>query len=175
MRPRIRPTFRLELTDKSCWLEALALQLEKDNAPVVGMCFRRHAVIQVPKPARHFWSPNLNIEIRTEEEGQIFLHGRFGPQPNIWTGFMALYGVLILVALIGAVLGFSQLGLGSMPWGLMLVPACLGMGAFVYGAGFIGQGLSAEQMYEMRSFVDDVLEDCISSEDSKGDVEPDTE
>lgn len=128
------------------------------------MCFRRHATIQIPQPARHFWSPVLNIEIR-EEEDETSLHGRFSPEPNIWTGFMAIYGVLVLIALIGAVVGLSQLSLGGSAWGLMLVPATAVMGAFIYGAAFIGQGLSAEQMYEMRSFVDDVIESCDSCED----------
>ncbi|MBL4634429.1 MAG: hypothetical protein JKY56_11185 [Kofleriaceae bacterium] len=159
MRPRIRPTFSIDIADKTNWLACLKEELTAKDAPCTGVCFRRHAKRQVPKFARHFWSPVLNIEIR-EEEGESSLHGRFSPEPNIWTGFMAMYGVLVMVALVGSVVGLSQLSLGSLPWGLYLVPASLIMGAFIYGAAFIGQGLSAEQMYEMRSFVDDVVKAC---------------
>ena len=42
--------------------------------------------------------------------------------------------------------------------GRSFVPGAAVIGGFVYGAAFIGQGLGAEQMYELRAVVDRVAE-----------------
>lgn len=47
---------------------------------------------------------------------------------------------------------------GESPWALAGVPAALALVGFTYGAAFIGQGLGAEEMYRLRSFVDDCVE-----------------
>jgi hypothetical protein len=152
----MRPRFAVELPEGEQFLDTLREHLKAEDAPCNGQVFRRHAMLQMPKRARHLWSPHLNLEVREYDEKHT-LHGRFSPHPDVWTGFMAIYGVLLMIALGGLVLGLAQVTLGSGPWGLTLTPAALAMGAFVYGAAFIGQGMSAGQMYELRSFVDDVV------------------
>jgi hypothetical protein len=149
----MRPTFEVEIEDSARWLGQLREGLAAADAPCTGQVFRHHAVLQVPEGSRHLWSPHLNLELR-EEEGVATLHGRFSPHPNVWTAFMAIYGVLLLVALAGLVVGLSQLTLSASPWGLLVTPAAVVMAGFVYGAVFIGQGLGAEQMYELRSFAE---------------------
>jgi len=51
----------------------------------------------------------------------------------------------------------SQSTLGMPAWGFLGVPVALALAAFTYGAAFIGQGLGAEEMYVLRSFVDEAL------------------
>ena len=70
---------------------------------------------------------------------------------------MTVYGTLIFVALVGIAYGWSQVMLDRTPWALSLVPGAAVIGGFVYGAAFIGQGLGAEQMYELRAFIDGVV------------------
>ncbi len=157
----MRPLFDVDVPSASLILLSLQRQLLRGTPVCQGQVFRKHAVLQVRESARHLWSPYLNIEIR-EEEDAVRLHGRFSPHPNVWTAFMAIYGLLLMIGLGGLVLGLAQMSLGSAPWGWALMPAAMVMAAFVYGAVFIGQGMSAEQMYEMRSFLDTAVMECAS-------------
>ena len=47
------------------------------------------------------------------------------------------------------------------PWGFSVFPASLGLIAFTYGAAVIGQGLTADEMYELRAFVDRAVENSL--------------
>ena len=91
-------------------------------------------------------------------DGERTLLGRFAPHPNVWTGFMAGYGVLSMVALLSIVYAYVQWSLGHAPWAALGFPAALALMGFEYGAAFIGQGLGAEQMYTLRRLLDEVLE-----------------
>ena len=98
---------------------------------------------------------------------EVVLHGRFSPRPNVWTGFMAVYGVLSLVGLGGVMLGWAQTTVDEYPWGFWLGPAALALIAFVYGAAVIGQGLTQDEMYLLRNFVDRMV-----AGDERDDDEP---
>jgi hypothetical protein len=43
---------------------------------------------------------------------------------------------------------------GGPIWMIWAAPASVVLIAFIYGAAFIGQGLSAEEMFELRAFVE---------------------
>jgi len=162
-RPRMRPTFDLRHPSPEAILERLR-PLADAHPTLSGVFFRRHAVLRVREEARHFWSPQLDLEVRRpepdEDDEAPRLHGRFSPHPHVWTLFMAIYGVLGLLGLAGLIGGLSQWTLGMTPWALLGVPAALALGGFVYGATFIGQGLGAEEMYALRSLLDDAAEEA---------------
>ena len=134
-------------------LDRLREKLSAEDAVCVGRVFRKHAVLEMPESERHLWSPQLHLRI-DDGEDTPFLAARFSPRPNVWTFFMAIYGVLFMIGLFGCVVGMSQWSLGRTPWAFAILPASLAMGAFVYGAAFVGQGMSAEQMYELRAFAE---------------------
>ena len=111
------------------------------------------------KDRAHFWSPNLSLEI-IDETGATSerLRGRFGPDQSVWMLFILIYAILGMVGVLALMFGTSQWLINESPWALLAVPACVALAAFVYGAAFIGQGLGAEQMYTLRSFVDDAID-----------------
>jgi hypothetical protein len=82
----------------------------------------------------------------------------FAPEPNVWILFMGLYGILGMGALGGVMYGLSEVLVGQRPYGLAVGAAFVALMGFTYGAAFIGQGLGAEEMYRLRSFVDDCVE-----------------
>lgn len=129
-------------------------ELLAEEERVEGTVFKRHAVLEVGKDQQHFWSPHLYLEAREDEDAPSALHGRFAPHPHVWGMFMAVYGVLLMGGIAGLVWGIAQSMLGEAPWGFAFFPAALALIGFVYGATLIGQGLGAEQMYELRAFVD---------------------
>jgi len=157
----MRPRFELQLpVERSTWLEALREVLEEQRGVCSGQVFRKHAVIEMRGRERSFWSPYLNLEVEDEPGGSA-IHGRFSPHPHVWTLFMAIYVLLVIVGLGGAVYGFVQMTLGRVPYAFLLIPGAIVLFGLVYGATLIGQGLGAEQMYLMRSLVDRASEDAI--------------
>ena len=154
IRPRMRPSVEIPRTvDGSRTFARLENRLARSGARVVGQVVGRHAYLQCPPERQSLLSPHLNLDLR-ERDGRVVLCGRFSPRPNVWTGFMALYGVLGLVGVGGLMLGWAQLSVKEYPWGFWLAPTSAALIAFVYGAAVIGQGLTQDEMYLLRNFVD---------------------
>jgi len=154
MLPSMRPDFTVPLTvDGDIVLRTLQERLARPESPFEGQVLGDHANLRLPEDRRTMLSPYLEIEMLEEENGGLALHGRFSPQPNVWTGFMALFGTIAMLGLAGVIYGIAQLMLGGSWLWLLAGPAAVGLIAFVHGAAFIGQGLSAEEMFELRDFV----------------------
>jgi hypothetical protein len=157
LRPRMRPFFEIPMkADGSRTMARISARLAADGGRVRGQVLGGHAYLQLPSDRQTLLSPHLNLELRTGD-GRTFLHGRFSPRPNVWTGFMALYGVLSLIGLGGLMFGWAQTTVDEYPWGFWLVPGALALIAFVYGAAVIGQGLTQDEMYVLRNFVDHMV------------------
>ncbi|MEZ4324967.1 MAG: hypothetical protein R3B40_07130 [Polyangiales bacterium] len=160
--PRMRPTFELPLgvrgPSQDAVLDGLRVVMSRDPAGIGGVVFRRTAVLWLTRERRRFYSPCLHVHFGSRPDGERTLLGRFAPHPNVWTGFMAGYGVLSMVALLSIVYAYVQWSLGHTPWAALGFPAALALMGFEYGAAFIGQGLGAEQMYTLRRLLDEVLE-----------------
>lgn len=153
-KPRMRPVFTIALTPPGTdVMRTLDATLQSGTSGLVGQVLPRHAVLQLPPERRSILSPFLNLELVDDDDGAV-LKGRFSPHPNVWTGFMAIYGLLTMVGLACAMYGLSQWWLGHRAWTLLGVPGSLGAMAFVYGAAVIGQGLAADEMYDLRALVD---------------------
>jgi len=157
IRPRMRPTFEIPMkVDGTRTMARIKARLERGGGRVTGQVVGGHAYLQVPAEHQSLLSPHLNLQL-LERGGRIVLHGRFGPRPNVWTGFMGLYGVLVLAGIGGAMLGWAQTTVDEYPWGFWLAPAAAALIAFVYGAAVIGQGLTQDEMYLLRNFVDHMV------------------
>lgn len=158
-RPRMRPRFELELDVPAASVFAeLERQLAREGAVAAGAVLPRHVELRVAKDRAHFWSPNLSLELVDEREPLARLCGRFGPDQGVWMLFMMLYAILGMVGVLALMFGTSQWLVHEPPLAFLGVPACIALAAFVYGAAFIGQGLGAEQMYTLRSFVDQAID-----------------
>ena len=116
-----------------------------------------------PEERRSLLSPHLELELREGEEG-IVLHGRFSPRPNVWTGFMALFFFLGMLGLCGLIYGLAQLMLAGPIWTMWSAPVSLALIAFIYGAAFIGQGLSTDEMFEIRAFIECTVREVCDNE-----------
>ena len=86
---------------------------------------------------------------------------QFGRMDVVLTIETAVLSAICAIAAIGAgCYGGAQLILGEAPWAFWGVPVAVVLAGFVYGAAFIGQGLGAEDMYELRSVVDRIADGC---------------
>lgn len=161
---RLRPEFSLDLAvDGARVLARIAERLADPDVDLVGQVVRGHAMLHLPDARSTLLSPILNLET-IETDGASRLKGSFHPHPNVWTGFMALFGILGMLGLAGVMYGIAQMTVHETPWALWAGPVSVALIAFVYGAAFIGQGLSAPEMHEMRSFVECLVRDLGSGD-----------
>lgn len=159
----MRPRFSVSTP---CDVETLVTVLREDarasSPPLEGIFSPEHCVLRLPEEQRSFFSPELDLTFEAldvEQPGHgIRLRGLFAPRPAVWTGFAFVYAVLAAASLASAMYGLAQLGLGHSPSGLVVaLGAALALGS-LYAASLIGQGLAAEQMYELRAHLDECLE-----------------
>lgn len=163
-RPRMRPTFALDIQgDGEKVLGNLDQLLARDGDRITGQVLKGHACLRVARDQRSLLSPFLTLDLVEPAGDQVegaVLKGRFSPHPNVWTGFMAIYVFLVCTAIAGAMFGWAQLTVDEYPWGFWFIPGAAALYAFVYGAAVIGQGLTADEMYELRALVDEACEGC---------------
>lgn len=163
-KPRMRPRFEMKV---ECGvedvMERIQARLSAGGQSIEGAFTRRHGVLMMPDTRRRFWSPQLGLSLEDVADG-AWIRGRFSPHPHIWTAFMFVYGILFMFGVSGAVYAVVEFALGRSPWALLVPIGCTVLAAFVYGAAFIGQGLGAEEMYELRRFLDDCVDEAVAQE-----------
>ena len=154
---RMRPKFSIQLpipADEAILRirEGLDTPELRDSTMIAG----RHAEFLVDEPQRRVWSPRLTVRI-DDAPGGSTLRGRFSPRPDVWTGFMFVYFLVVFVIIFGATLGYVQQASDQTPWGYWAVPAGLLVIAGIHVASYLGQRLGADQMGELRGRLESVL------------------
>lgn len=152
--PRPRPRFELRCArPPAAVLDAIRRALSEADS-LRGLVIPPSRVeLTVPHAERHLWSPQLTVDVTPDGEGSR-IRARFGPDPHIWTLYVALYSLSVVFALGCLMVGVSQWVAGQSPWALYLTPLALVLAGLVYGASFVGQGLGSEQMYRLRSWLE---------------------
>lgn len=152
--PRVRPTFeqRLEGGAETFWA-TLQASLAEDGAPCEGTVFEDGAMLRMRTDPRPVWSPTLHLFLERDEGGER-IRGTFSPSSPVWTAFLAIYIGLGCVATATGCWGWAQWTVDETPWALIGVPVSAVLAGLTYGAAFIGQGLGAEDMHVLRSFVE---------------------
>ena len=75
------------------------------------------------------------------------------PEASVWTMFMFFYVVAGFGALIGLMVGSSQLTLDSNPWGFWLAAGSLLLGILLFFVAQFGKSLAKEEMRELKKFI----------------------
>ncbi len=120
--------------------------------------YDRQVEVRVHPDTRHTWSPQLKVWFQ-EDDGVVRARGRFGPEANVWTMFMAGYAISGMVSLAGLIVYTSQIGVrGGGSWGAALTP--LGaLGALgVFALARVGRRLARDEMRVMFEVVTARLE-----------------
>ena len=75
----LKPRFKMKFNEsKEDILEQFRLHIEKDHSDYISKIVDHHIVIDVANEKEHFWSPQLHVEIETEE-GFTIVKGILGP------------------------------------------------------------------------------------------------
>ncbi len=152
--PRMRPTFRLD-TDISpdVLMQRIRGAVFDSANDFVAQFADRQAMISIHPAKRHFWSPWLHLDVRTEEAGNL-VAGRFSPHPSIWTGFMFSYLAIGVLVFFCVMLGVSQQLAGQSPWAYYGVPVGGFLAAGLWFAAQAGQKLADGQMHELKTLIE---------------------
>jgi len=137
-------------------LNQIKLKLEEKETGFEGQIVQDHAFIRIPEQNQHYWSPEMHIWAREQDEETI-VYGVMGPKPKIWTMFMFFYTGVITSAFFGSSYGIIQLMLGMEAPFLWSIPlGILGI-ILVFGAARYGQYKGKEQMHSLKQFFDESL------------------
>jgi hypothetical protein len=156
-RLRLRPRFETVVSLEPDVVQARFEARADDPSTGLEASFRgNHFVFDFRESERRIGTPQLELQVHPDGEGTS-VRARIGPHPHIWTLFVFIHAVIALGGVAGLVVGLAQLTLGGAAWALLGVPGALFLHAFVAGAAYIGQGMAADQVYRLRSFVEDTL------------------
>lgn len=169
-RLRLRPRFKLcspVTPEKLC--EGVQCRLREGDIEMKGLVLDGRIELNVLEQDRHFWSPQLTVDVFHDEElGTTCLKGRFGPAPQIWTMYMALNAVMLMGILGASIFAYAQWTIGATPWALLAIPPPIVGLLVVYLLPFAGQSFAQEQMFQLRSFLMDATE-CTAHPDDPSD------
>ncbi|MEM7227713.1 MAG: hypothetical protein AAF432_02755 [Planctomycetota bacterium] len=162
LRPRIERTVAMPAKDVTSRMTAL---LESAACPCEGLVLPASMELRVRESDRHFWSPQLKVIVHETVDGTS-LTGHFGPNSNVWTMFMAAYGMVIISAIFGVFFGLSQVVLGDSPTGLLCIPIAIVLVVLIYVAAGIGQRVGYDQTTVLRDALDASLDHARPQDDS---------
>jgi hypothetical protein len=145
--PRIRPRYALFVdasADKTLRLVEARIEVSK---AIRGWIAAPYAELRLPEGERFTWSPRMSLYVEDTPGGTNLLC-RLQPEPEVWTAYMASWGVVAVAALGVTMYGISQWVVSGMPWvmlvGLPLVGAAAGL---LYLAALVGQRRCAAQTW----------------------------
>ncbi|MBL8739316.1 MAG: hypothetical protein JNL12_23010 [Planctomycetes bacterium] len=174
-RPRMRPVFERPMHgEPSAFLASLQQALARSGGrpgECRGQVFGKGAILRLCDAECRVWSPALHLAVEPLDgeagsDGRVSagqpwrLRGTFSPSSPVWTAFVAIYLALACVGIGAGCWGGAQLIMKEPPWAFVGVPIALLLSGFTYGAAFIGQGLGAEDMYTMRTFVEHLADEA---------------
>jgi len=162
--PRMRPRITAEVACSADHvMEALTRGTERIDRAVEGKFSQRHGVLTVPEADRQFWSTQLGITVedaRTDDDGVAVptrILAVFSPHPEIWTAFVFAIGTLSVIGIFGIMYAIVQLTMGQTPWALLAPVLAVPLCGLVYTSTLVGQGLAADEMYVLRTHLDECL------------------
>ncbi len=149
----MRPTFEILFPiATNTAIDRLCLLLDDADYPVEGRIAGTHLMLVIPPDRRHFWSPWLQIEVHkknTDTTDSALIHGRFSPNPSVWTGYMLGYISLLTLIFFASMFAIAQWMMDKPPKSLMIIPVLVAIGAVMYWSSLIGQKIANAQMHEL--------------------------
>lgn len=154
----LRPRFSFEL-DKPNTIALSAFENSKaTQSKFIVSKVDNHIFIRVPKSEQQFSSPQLHLEIVPTDNDNSVVKGLFGPNPTIWTLFMFLHFVIIMLFLGNSVWMYSNWSL-ERPLFIQAIISVVLIATWIalYLIGQSNKKKNIPQMLEQHHFMRDVL------------------
>lgn len=148
----LRPRFQIRAEGPA---ESL-LQLFKnaDTPPFSIKISDHHVFIKFTPSASHFWSPQLQLEIVDNDDGNSTIYGLFGPNPTLWTFFMFVHFMVATLFIIFGVWAYSNNTLDKpigLQIGLMVFMVATWIALYIFGR--LGKRKGKPQMHQLHEFM----------------------
>ena len=152
IRPRIKRTCK-------CLPEDIATHIKEQLAEtndIIGHAAMNSITLKIPPKDHHYWSPELHLHLRREEEDELTeVSGFVGPKSSIWTMFMFLYIGLGTTALFTGMYAMTQQSLDiETTGGYMISIISLILIGVVFIATQIGQKIALNQTHQLIAFME---------------------
>jgi hypothetical protein len=157
LRPRLEMTVRMPPEEVATRIDR---RLQESDCPCRGLATSHQIDLRIREADRTFWSPQLVVIISPEtieDRRASRLVGHFGPNANVWSMFLAVYGFVVISATIGVFFGLSQLMLDRPPWALWSIPVAGVLVVLIYTAAGIGQRLGHDQVNVLKTFLESMI------------------
>jgi hypothetical protein len=149
--PAMRPVFRRELdVPLADVARAVEEGLAETPNPVVGSVAGTVIELYPTRAERHIFSPRLSVVLYPRN--QTLIVGRYGPNPDIWTFFLALYALCFFAAFGGAIGGFSQWVARAPQTAWVGVPIGVVVALLVYAGALVGRNAARAQVLLLATF-----------------------
>lgn len=150
----LRPRFTMEFQQPMDSLLQIFEASKKNNDGVVVTRVEEHVFLKIPKEKQHFWSPQLDLEFSSFEEGVTTMRGLFGPKPSVWTMFMFFHFAVASLFIAFGIWAYTNYSLHEdyhYPLSLM---GCMVMAWFIlYIAGRGGKKAGKDEMEHLYRFM----------------------
>lgn len=154
---KIRPRFEITITeDPDTIYHKFVEEKKHQKCDCVIDAVPGHIVIKVNQKDRHFWSPQLTLNIEENGFGSK-INGLYGPNGNVWTLFAGSYFACGILITFISIIGFSNRNLGMEAPILWALPFLFGVVILLYIGSQMGQKLGAEQMFDLHHTAQEVL------------------
>jgi len=105
----LKPRFKEALnTPQEAVIKIIRMHLKSTTCKFDSKIIGHHIIIDIPNEDKHFWSPQLHIEVEKETEDSSILKGLFGPKPHVWTFFMFIHFAVALTFFVFLVIAYSN-------------------------------------------------------------------
>ena len=154
----LRPRFKIELNEYHESILNRFQDSKKAQSEFIVSRIDDHVFIKFPKHKQHFWSPQLHLEINDVDENSCVLHGLFGPNPTVWTFFMFVHFLVAGLFIAFGIWAYTNWTLKTsfaLQISLMILMVLIWIGLYV--AGSIGKATSKNEMLELRTFAEGVV------------------
>ncbi len=154
----VRPRFEIRREEPAGpLLERVSLRLRARDCPFCGFVADDRIALYVGPSRQRLWSPELRVDVTQQGEHTV-LQGMYAPHPHVWITYVAVLAI-VLVGLVSAVIfALVQASMNQRPVALYALPPLLVIGGAAYALAFVGQGFAADEMDELRAFLDDALD-----------------
>lgn len=154
----LRPRFKIELTQSNERALKSFEDSKNEQSEFIVSRIDDHVFIKFPQEKRHFWSPQLHLEINEIDNQKSQLHGLFGPNPAVWTMFMFLHFLVAGCFIAFGIWAYTNWSLGSeyaIQLGLMFLMIIIWF--VLYYAGRMGKATGNDEMHQLHDFMNKTL------------------
>lgn len=155
----LRPRFKFKVKEESESLLKLFENTKTSQSRFTVSRVDDHVFIKIPKNKQHFWSPQLHLEINSDDnKQQSIIYGLFGPNPTVWTMFMFLHFVVAGLFIGFGVWTYVNWNLGS-DYAIQLFVTLLMVVIWftLYLGGRLGKKAGHDEMHQLHHFMRDTL------------------